>query len=413
MKITKKEWIKKNKYELIAYFIILIGFLVRLLEIEYLPSGLNADEASAGYESYSIANYGIDRHGNSFPVHFIAWGSGQNVLYSYLMIPFVKIFGLNTFSVRIPMAIIGCISIVLFYLLLKKTTNKKIATIGLFIFSICPWHIMKSRWGLESNLFPEMMLIAIFLLTYGILNKNKLQYYLAFAILGLSTYSYGTSYFFLPFFIIATLIFLLRKRKINIKEAILSLLISFTIAIPMILFVIINTFDMPQINLGIITIPRLTANRYQEIASVFSVDFIKISINNFITSIKILLLQYDGLPWNALKFYGLTYTFSIIFTIIGIIKSFSKKENNVNNTFKNIINIWFIISVILLFICEPNINRINIILIPIIYYTVIGIYETAKNSKKVLLTIVTIYVISMILFLVTYIKTDMSKTRNI
>ena len=406
------KFVKEHKYKLIMYLILIVGVIVRITLIEYFPTGLNVDEASAGYESYSILNYGIDRHGNSFPVHLVAWGSGQNVLYSYLMMPFIKILGLNIFSVRIPMAIIGCISLVLFYKLLKKMENEKIAIIGLFFFAICPWHIMKSRWGLESNLFPEMILLAVNSLIYGLQNKNKILFYLAFVIIGLATYSYGTAYFFLPFFLITILIFLIYTKKITIKEAIIAAVISFIIAIPLILFVIINTFDLPQINLGIITIPRLTANRYQEIASVFSVDFIKISFNNFIESAKILMLQYDGLPWNAMKFFGLTYIFSIPFTITGIVLSFYKKKSTTEDIIKNIMNIWFIISVMLLFICEPNINRINIIMIPIIFYTVIGIYEIIKKDKKVLAFVLIIYIISFIMFIANYIKTDMSKTQT-
>jgi len=191
------------------------------------------------------------------------------------------------------------------------------------------------------------------------------------------------------------------------REGIIAAFVSFIIAIPLILFVIINTFNLPDIQLGIITIPRLTANRYEEIASVFSINFFKTSLNNFWGSLKILVLQYDGLLWNAIKFFGLTYIFSLPFTILGIIINFHRKENNILN---DIFNIWFIISIMLLFICEPNINRINIIMIPIIFYTVLGIYEIIKNSRKALLCIVIIYTIAMIMFLLEYIKTDMSKT---
>lgn len=400
---------KNNKYELICWLIMIVGFIVRIVGIEYFPTGFNADEASAGYEAYSILKYGIDRHGNSFPIHLVAWGSGQNVLYSYLMMPFIKISGLSVFNVRIPMAIIGCISLVIFYILLKKTENKKLATIGLFFFAICPWHIMKSRWGLESNLFPDMILLAVTCLVYGVQNKKKILFYLAFVLIGLATYSYGTAYFFLPFFLITLIFFLIYKKKINIKEGIIAIAISTIIAIPLILFVVINTFDLPQIQLGVITIPRLTANRYQEIASVFSMEFIKVSFSNFVKSLKILLFQYDELPWNAMKFFGLTYIFSLPFTVIGIVECF-RKDRNTENILKSIINIWFIISVILLFICEPNINRINIIMIPIIFYTVIGIYEIIKKDKKVLAFILIIYIIAMIMFMIKYITTDMSKT---
>ena len=107
------------------FCIFVIGFLVRIIAIDSVPNGLNVDEASIGYEAYSILNYGIDRNGKSIPVFLEAWGSGQNALYAYIIMPFVKILGLSAFSVRLPMAIISCISLIVIYKLLNKEDGGK------------------------------------------------------------------------------------------------------------------------------------------------------------------------------------------------------------------------------------------------------------------------------------------------
>ncbi len=384
-KITN--WIATNKFKLAVLIVLVIGCLVRLINIDGLPDGLDCDEASSGYEAYAIGEYGIDRNGKEMPVFLVSWGSGQNALYTYLLIPFIKIFGLNTFSVRLPMALIGCLSLFIFYKLILLLKNKKAALIALIFFAICPWHIMKSRWGLESNIFPDLVLLAIYLSAYGIKNKKNTFTYLGFAVLGLSSYAYGTSYFFLPFFVIPALIYLTVKKEIKVKTAIISFLIMSIITIPIALCVLINKFDLPEFKILCFTIPRMASNRFEQLSSVFSANFISSSFSNFGNSIKILITQYDGLGWSAIQFIGTTYIFSLPFTIIGIIKSFirNKKSSEYedNRKLKNIINIWFIVSVVLLFICEPNINRINIIFIPIIYYTVVGIYEMLNvNNKK-------------------------------
>ena len=122
-----------------------------------------------GYESFSILNYGIDRNGKTLPVFLISWGSGQNALYTYLLLPFVYLFGLSSLTIRLPMAILGCISLYAFYAILKSIFNKRIALIGLFLLAISPWHIMKCRWGLESNTFPDIILIATALLISSII----------------------------------------------------------------------------------------------------------------------------------------------------------------------------------------------------------------------------------------------------
>ncbi|MBR2279774.1 MAG: hypothetical protein IJ903_02445 [Ruminococcus sp.] len=78
----------------------LLAATVRLVLFGSHPAGLNQDEASIGYEAWSVLHYGIDRNGLSVPVHFIAWGSGQNALYAYLLMPFIALFGLNVVTQR-------------------------------------------------------------------------------------------------------------------------------------------------------------------------------------------------------------------------------------------------------------------------------------------------------------------------
>lgn len=90
---------KYDKYKWLLLAILILGFLCRLLFLKSMPGGLNQDEASIGYEAYSIMKFGTDRHGISYPVHLISWGSGQNALYAYLLIPFIKLMGLSEFSV--------------------------------------------------------------------------------------------------------------------------------------------------------------------------------------------------------------------------------------------------------------------------------------------------------------------------
>ena len=395
-----KQWIKNNKYKIALYLLLLLGILIRIANIQNFPNALNCDEASSGYEAYAISNYGIDRNGNSMPVFLLSWGSGQNALYTYMIIPFVKIFGLSVLTTRLPMAILGCISLIIMYKLLSLIGDKKLAIIGLAFFVINPWHIMKSRWGLESNVFPDLVLIAVYMLIYALKNKKDYILYLGFGVLGLCAYSYGTSYFFLPLFVIPVLIYIIKKHEISIKKAIICLCIVFIISLPIILYVIINTFDLPQIKILCFTIPRMTTNRYEELSSLFSGNILKNSLNNFIESMKILILQTDNSGWNSIVPYGITYVFSFPFTIIGII--YSLKRNEEKDKYINIINLWFLAACLLLFTVQPNINRINIIIIPIIYYTIIGIFEIVNNSKYIEILVTTIYLLGFIIFINTY-----------
>ena len=53
---------KRPQKDIILLIILIIGILVRIIGITDMPNALNCDEASAGYEAFSILNYGIDRN---------------------------------------------------------------------------------------------------------------------------------------------------------------------------------------------------------------------------------------------------------------------------------------------------------------------------------------------------------------
>ena len=343
------------------------------------------------------------------PVFLEAWGSGQNALYSYLMIPFIKLFGLNIITTRLPMVILGCISLIVWYYLLKNIKNERFALIGLVFLCICPWHIMKSRWGLESNIFPELVLMAITLIVMYLKTNKIYKLYIAMVVLGLTGYAYGTAYLFLPVFCLILFSYLLYKHKINIKEAIISFLIIFIIALPIMLYVIINTFDLQQINLGFMTIPRLPVNRYESETTLFEGDILISFLRNFKDSIKLLIIQNDGLIWNSIPEIGIYYIISIPFLIIGLLCSFDKKINKVE--YEYVINIWFISAFLLMFVFkQANINRINILIFPTIYYIIKGIYYVMKMKKKVINSIIIIlYITSFCKFMFYYTKTDLNK----
>lgn len=367
----------KNKENILLSLIFILGTLIRVIGVDIFPVGFYTDEASIGYEAYSLLKWGIDRHGLSNPIHLIAWGSGQNVAYAWLCMPFIALFGLSEFTTRIPMAIIGSISIIVFYLFIKEMyNNKKLALLAMFFFAICPWHIMKSRWGLESNLFPDLILWGSYLTLLSLKTKKEILLYIAFFIFGFSAYSYGPAYCFLPFFIIPLLIYMYYKKHINLKQVFISFGILGITVLPIVTFVLINTFDLPQINLGWLTIPRLFENRTED-SSIFSGNLIIESLINLKNSLSILILQWDKFPWNSIFFYGLTYIPTLPFSIYGIYKTI--KETNKEYQF--ILTFWSIAALIVISVISLSVNRINIMIIPLIFYTGIGLYYFIIKSK--------------------------------
>ena len=113
---------KETRNKLFLVLIIILAFGLRFWRITNYPA-LNADEAALGYNAYSLLETGLDEHGNRWPIHFQSFNDYKPGLFVYLFLPFVKILGLNEWSLRIPNAFIGVISVYIIYLLV--ITNSK------------------------------------------------------------------------------------------------------------------------------------------------------------------------------------------------------------------------------------------------------------------------------------------------
>ena len=145
---------------------------------------------------------------------------------------------------------------------------------------------------------------------------------------------------FLPVFVLGILGYLIYIKETDWKRATIYLSIMFLICVPIIIYVIINTLDLNQIKIFGITIPRMISNRYDEASTIFSGNLYENCVNNLLETVRILLLQIDGLEWNAIAGYGLFYGFSIIWLIYGIYISIKKYKKNVLNM---VMHIWMIL----------------------------------------------------------------------
>lgn len=371
----KLKKIKPTTY--LSAIVFLFGSLIRLLALSDYPAGLNQDEAFSGYEAYSLATTGADSFGYNNPVYLTAWGSGMNVLNSYFIAPLVKIFGNSTLCIRLPQALLGCFSLFAIYQLFKKLLDEKAGLAAMFILSVMPWHIMESRWGLESNFAPEFLLFGLCFFVYGM---EKPKYYIFSAIMyGLSLYSYATIWPIVPVILLIQIIYATCYKKIRLdKYSVISAGIIVLFALPLLLFLLVNKGIMEEIRTPLISIPKLLYMRESEISfEGFSQKLQNLS--------SIILKQNDGLPWNFTEPFGLFYKFSLpiagiglIYMIYIIIKNFRQKE--CNGTLFLLINL--LCAVFLGCLIEVNVNRINCIFIPIISCIILGILACGKVVWK-------------------------------
>ena len=247
--------------------LILVGAAVRLVWLGDVPLGLNQDEASIGYEAWALLEHGMDRHGYRYPVHFVSWGSGQNALYAYLAMPFIEFLGLNVLAVRLPQALLGVAALFAMYAVGRRLVDGRFALCALFVLAISPWHIMLSRWGLESNLLPVLVLFAFALLLRGLERPRCIVP--AFVFLSLALYAYGTAYVFVPLLMLGILAYGWRRHFADLRHWIVGLAAMALVALPIGLFLMVNLFKLPAIALPLLSMPRYTGRSRLVSESVF------------------------------------------------------------------------------------------------------------------------------------------------
>ncbi|HTG70365.1 MAG TPA: glycosyltransferase family 39 protein [Candidatus Udaeobacter sp.] len=386
------EWMKKNRILLLLF---LIGAAVRVLYAGSIPGGLNQDEASIGYEAYSILHYGTDRNGVKLPIHLIAWGSGQNALYAYLSMPFIYLFGLNVLSVRAVSILFGLISMILFYLIAARLFKRQhAAASAAFLIVICPWHIMMSRWALESNLFPALVLIAVYFLFKAI---HQPKWLAGFTItLAASLYAYGTSYFFVPVFGLGVFVLFAALKVFKLRDLLWNSVLLAILAAPIGLFLVINRFNMPAIHF-IFTIPKLTVPRIEQVSTAFEGSAFSMIAHHFKQFLNLYITQNDSLLWNAIPEYGYMYPLAVPLIGIGILYGVFKliKQFRVETA---IIAIWFVSAVLMTLITDVNINRINIIFYPTVFLTAAGLMWLHKHIKYSFILIIVSFSIFFVFF---------------
>ena len=355
------------------WILILVGAAVRLAWLGDVPLGLNQDEASIGYEAWALLEHGVDKHGYPWPVHFIAWGSGQNALYAYLCMPFIKLLGLNLLAIRLPQALLGIAALFAMYAVGRRLVNRRFALCALFVLVVSPWHVMLSRWGLESNILPVFVLFAFALLLRGLERPRSVV--AAFAVLALALYAYGTAYVFVPLFALGILGYGWRHRVAHIRHWILGLAAMALVALPIGAFLVVNLFDLPGIKLPLFSIPRYTGETRLVTESVFFSDHpLSTFLHNAKVAFQILVVDgHTAFIHNALPEFGYFYHpvgLCIVLAGAGLMVWELVSGRHPRNL---LVFLWLGAGFIAATMSAPHLNRLNVLFLPLLLCAAYGL----------------------------------------
>lgn len=388
---------KRNKdLSLFFLFLILIlGLVVRIWDLGRNPAGFFCDEASIGYNAYSILKTGKDEWGVTYPLFFKAFGEYKNPLDIYFTVPIVAFFGLNEFSVRMTSVVFSFFTLILFFLIGKKIKNNFFGLLLTLILAINPWHIHLSRVNLEG------LQILVFLVSTSIFflirfykdEKNVFISLVLFSIFSsLANYSYFSARIILPIFYIVNLFFIFMKKR-SLSLIIKVLLIYFFISLPLFLHLMTpeGLSRWQQVSI-------FTQNNIDSIKKIF----ISYSLH---FSPDFLFLKGDiGMPGqfitrHSIKGIGQFYLWQLPFIILGFY-FLLKSRSLLISTLLFLILILYPLPSSLTRDLSPQATRSIIGIIPFTFFTAFGVDYFLIELRKLSLFIrsVIVFIIIIVIF---------------
>jgi len=386
----------KNKILLILIF--LTAFFIRFYNYKYPP--LLWDEAALGYNSYSILQTGKDEYGKLLPLIFKSFGDYKPGLYVYLALPFVKIFGLNELSVRLPSILIGSlIPIFLYFLILqinKKNYNLALLAAILAIFN--PFNITYSRLAWETNILTFELILASYLFF-----KDK--YFWSSIIFASTLYTYQGGK--LASLTLIFILFAIKKSKIFNLKFIAPL---FILSLPIVFGMFFNHESNRLKVASIFSYPRSPTETNQIIAESNQINydifhnspifFTRSILGRYFNHFSPEFLTFMGdwqNPRHGTPYLGVLLLPSIFFLVIGLFN-----YTPVNFFFM----LWFLLAPFSSALTRDSVQatRSMHFSIPLLYFTAQGIIVFLKKFKSHITyyIILATYLLSFIYFLDLY-----------
>jgi 4-amino-4-deoxy-L-arabinose transferase-like glycosyltransferase len=377
--------------------ILILAAVLRLYNLSDLPSGFHGDEASFLYNAVAIKESGRDEDNQYLPLMLRSFVDPKPALFSYIQIPFITIFGPTPFAARLPSVILGLLSIIGVYYLVKRLTNSQAALLVTLLLSLSPWHILLSRASQEVIMSFSFTIFAILAMERFLSEKKKpIIWFTATLVLGMfAMYSYHSNKVFLPAFAVALVIIFVIRDRSSWKKGLL-LLGSLAVILGGIIqatgitrFSAVSVFTDPNISL-LLTEKIGTATGFlpDPLIRVFNnkvIDYLYTIGNNYGQYFTSFLFFSGGQPDRyRIPFHGLMYAGEAVLLLFGLFYGFTEKSVRQATRF---FFIWLLLAPLpAAFTMQeiPSIIRSFAMLLPLLYFVALGIIFSVRMGKHIL-----------------------------
>lgn len=149
-----------SRLDLLLLVLILAGaLLLRLVNLENFPDNFNPDEAD-NFQDAMLVLYGPPEENSFFGFDW----KPQPAYSVYMMSAFLSVFGETVTAMRLPSAILSCLALIPFYLLLRRQFSIVASTLATVLMAANLWYLNFSRSAWENVHIAFYMLCAMLFL---------------------------------------------------------------------------------------------------------------------------------------------------------------------------------------------------------------------------------------------------------
>lgn len=163
--------------------VVLIAVPMKLYHLDTVPYGAHNDEIVKGMQVIKFFN------GGSFQPFYVA---NKEFLFFYMLIPFIKFFGVTIIGLRMLPFCCGLITIVFSYLLFRKLWGQSIAMCGIAFLAVGLWPNQSAHICERLNSAPMFTAAALFFTLAAVTTRQFWYFILAGAISAAGMWSFPT-----------------------------------------------------------------------------------------------------------------------------------------------------------------------------------------------------------------------------
>ena len=169
----------------ILSLIVILAFVVRIYNIDSVPSGIYPDEANNGTNAFDAMQAG------HYP-WFYPDNNGREGLFLNIIALLFKFFGVSVITLKLPAIMMGTLTVIGVYFLARELfiSKPRLALIASYLTAVSFWAINFSRISFRANMMLPVLTFAFYFFFRGIRTKKILDFIISGAIFGLGFHTY-------------------------------------------------------------------------------------------------------------------------------------------------------------------------------------------------------------------------------